>query len=76
MLDLIINTIQESPLILVKIALLIVLLLYITFGIIVYRQTQTMTKLIDASASKTVELIAFIHLLAIIFLFLWTLINL
>lgn len=76
MLDVLVDIIQRSPLILIKLALLILLLLYIAFGVIVYRQTQMMTKVVEADASPTVELVAFVHLLGTIFLFLWALLTL
>ncbi|MBI2611633.1 hypothetical protein HYW54_02685 [Candidatus Gottesmanbacteria bacterium] len=76
MIDTIITSLITSPLIIVKIAILILLLLYLAFGFIVYRQTQVMTKIIEADVSPTVQLFALIHLLGIIFVFLWAFLTL
>lgn len=76
MLETIINIILASPLIIVKIAFLILLLLYLAFGFIVYRQAQVMTKIVEADVSPTIQLFALIHLLGIIFIFLWALLTL
>jgi len=59
-----------SPFYFIKICCLTLLLLYLTFAFVLLRQTQVMTKVIEAEISPTIVLLALFHLLGAIFLFL------
>lgn len=75
--DLILSQIfGATPFIPFKIGALILFALYIAYAFIVYRQTLTMTKVVEADVSSTITLLSLIHFLSSIFLFIWTIIFL
>lgn len=55
-----------SPWSVVKIFILILLLLYVIFAAVLYRQVNLMNQILEAKFSPLLRLIALIHLLAII----------
>lgn len=67
------NLLGFTPFAMIKMGLLILILLYIAFGFIVLRQTNTMSKVVEADVSATIQLISLIHFLAIVGLFLFVL---
>ncbi|MBI4999750.1 hypothetical protein HZB97_03210 [Candidatus Gottesmanbacteria bacterium] len=68
--------ISLSPLIFVKIFLLILLLFYILFAAIILRQVTLMNRVVEAQISPFMQTIAVLHLAAAIFTFLFALIVL
>ncbi len=66
----------NSPFTAIKIAILILLILYLAFGFIVYRQTNQMAKVVEADVTSTIKLASLIHFLAIVFVFFWAIIFL
>lgn len=65
-----------SPFVIIKIAILILLLLYVAFAFIVERQTIIMSKVVEADVTENIKLASLLHLFSTIFLFIWVLIFL
>ncbi|MBI4067351.1 hypothetical protein HY407_03130 [Candidatus Gottesmanbacteria bacterium] len=70
------NILQESPFLLIKIPIIILLLLYISYTFIVMRQTSIMSKIVEIDVSQTVQLLSLIHFLTSLFLLVYALIFL
>lgn len=68
--------ISLSPLIFVKIFLLVLLLFYILFAAIILRQVTLMNRVVEAQISPFLATIAVLHLAFAIFTFLFALIVL
>lgn len=72
----IINHLLSSPFGIIKIAILILLFLYLAFAFIVLRQTNLMSKVVEADVTPTIQLIALVHFLSAVFVFIWVIIFL
>ena len=59
-----------SPFIFVKIFILVLLLFYIIFAVIVFRQVELMNEMVEAQISPILRMLALFHLASAIFLFL------
>jgi len=57
---------------LIKIGALIIIALYVLFAFVIFNQVRTMNKLMSHSSSAVLEVIAIIHIIAAIALFLTT----
>ncbi len=57
---------------LIKIGVLIIIALYVLFAFVIFNQVRTMNKLMNHSSSAVLEVLAIIHSLASILLFLTT----
>ena len=55
---------------LIKIGVLIIIALYVLFSFVIFNQVRTMNKLMNHSSSAVLEVIAIIHIIAAIALFL------
>ena len=70
-------SIFSQPFFLLKIALLILLFLYIIFAFVVFNQTRAMQQIVNQSPLSTIlDLFAFIHFLLALSLFAYTLVIL
>lgn len=65
--------IRDLPFILIRIFTIILLLMHILFSVIILRQTSNMSKIIEAQISPTIYLIALIHFMVSVAVFIWSL---
>ncbi|MBI3380250.1 hypothetical protein HY029_05845 [Candidatus Gottesmanbacteria bacterium] len=65
---------QTTPFAIIKILVIILLLLHLSFSFVLMRQTKLMTHVVEAQISPLLYSISIIHLLSSLFVFLWTMI--
>lgn len=68
--------ISSGAFIVIKYISIILMILHVLFSLIVVRQTQMMTKVLEAKISPLILLISIIHLLASIFVLFWAILFL
>ena len=65
-----------SPLIIVKVFAVALLLLHVFFSVVILRQTQLMTKMIEVKIAPVIFAASVIHLLASLFVLFWAILFL
>ena len=69
--ELFLQFLQKLPILLIKIFTSLLLFLHILFSVVIYRQTKTMTKIVEAQISPTIVLFSVVHLIASIAVLVW-----
>lgn len=74
--QILLSLVTISPWLIVKIFILVLLLLYLVFATIVWRQVSLMNQMVEAQISPLLATVALLHVAAAVFLFLFALIIL
>lgn len=68
------SLLATTPVFIIKIFVVILLFLHLSFSFVLVRQTKVMIRVVEAQISPLLYTISIIHFLSSLFVFLWTII--
>lgn len=72
----IVSLLLAMPFVLIKIFVVILLLLHLSFAFVLIRQTKVMIRVVEAQISPFLYTISIVHFLSSLFVFVWAMIFL